>query len=296
MYNKEISFIDDFSEASLSFYPSTTNTDDERTLKLSLSLRTETNNSSLTIRQKITFTLYVLYDLIFYKFNQESKKVLINKIQCLSINRNKVHQDYVEYLCKRIKFKKSEGHKILKNKLFKKFLFIDSSITIFLVDINRKFTDFFNSRNFGKIKIIKSVKDEIKKVVPQKKEKIYYCQTLGLFGVFFYSKYENNDYIRLSSIKIKFNEEDIYKNFIFTKYINEYLIQGYDIEQMIISFLIKKEIYFNLIVYESKSKIKIIFNEDFPPNLIDFFSEERENAYLKESTLYHIFEDYEYLK
>lgn len=284
--NKKSDFFSDFSETNLALYPSTINTDHEDSPKL-ISLSTEKKNNSGLKKEK-SFSLIVLYVLIFYVFGESQK----NFFQYLQIYKNKLLQDYIKYLCENIKHKESEGSKKLKSKLNRNFLFIIPSIGEFLSDISKKFTNFFNSRNFGKIE---SINNNFKTALIQKNEKIYYSRELGNFGLFFYYKYINNNYIKLFSIKVHFKEKDIYKKFLFNKYINEYFLKEYDIEQMIISFLIQKEIYFNIIYYKCKEQNNVnidFYNKEFFSNLIYEELEEKEKAYLEESTLYSAFNEY----
>ena len=290
MIEYKSNFFSYFSETNLSLYPSTINTDYEDTPKLISFVTTKNNNSAL--RKEIPFSLNVLYHLIFYVFGEESQKNFASYFQYFQMDKNKLLRNYIEYLCGNIKHKESEGCKKLRTKLYKNFVFINLSIKEFLSDIYKKFTNFFNSRNFGKIE---SINNNFKTALIQKNKIIYYTRELGSFGLFFHYKYINNDYIKLFSIKIHYKEKDIYKKFLFNKYINEYFLKGYDIEQMIISFLIQKETYFNIIYYKCKEKNNVnidFYNEEFFSNLIAKDLEEKEKAYLEESTLYSSFNEY----
>ena len=290
MIEYKSNFFSYFSETNLSLYPSTINSDYEDTPKLISFVTTKNNNSAL--RKEIHFSLNVLYYLIFYVFGEESQKNFASYFQYFQMDKNILLPNYIEYLCGNIKHTESEGCKKLRTKLYKKFFFINLSINEFLSDIYKKFTNFFNSRNFGKIE---SINNNFKTALIQKNKIIYYTRELGSFGLFFHYKYINNDYIKLFSIKIHYKEKDIYKKFLFNKYINEYFLKEYDIEQMIISFLIQKETYFNIIYYKCKEKNNVnidFYNEEFFSNLIAKELEEKEKAYLEESTLYSAFNEY----
>ena len=122
---------------------------------------------------------------------------------------------------------------------------------------------------------------------------------MGIFNLSFYFNYINNDQcIKLSGIKVAFDEKNEYKKFLFDKYINEYFLKGYDVRQMIISFMIQKEKIFNLVDYnynenikkgpkiESKStKINTFIYDSYSEILIEEYLVLEENNHIHESNL-----------
>ena len=319
---KEGSSFSDYIETFLFFTPSI-DSDNEDILELNLSFKSEDDNSTKksTLKsvncknfnsrkcQKIKSCLLVIYDLYFIIFKNESNKNSFNKSNILKINRNdKNHKDCVNYLCSKINCSKSEYIYEIQKKLNKRFILFDSSIKIFMADINTKFTDFFNATNFNKNNIDNQV--SLKKKVLKKNEKIIYIYNLGLIKFLFNFIYNNNnESIKLSSINLVINEKNEYAKFLFDKYINEYYLKGHNIHQMIVSFLILKEKYFSLFDYdydynkksnkknvsgiEPKITKKNILEYNYDSSiLIELYLLEQENKYINESDFYKNLEVY----
>ena len=255
-----------YSESNILFTPFI-NYDNEDTLELHLSSLSESQNSTQksTIKSKksishennlenVKSNLMIIYDLIYNIFNQESQKDSLY----ININRSNInHKNCINYLCSSIIYKKSDNINNLKKKLNKRFILFDSSINSFLGDINNKFIPFFNATNFNKNKLKEINQISLKKTVEKRISKIIYKFSLGLFNLLFYFNYiSNNQYIKLSGIKVFFDEKNIYQKFLFDKYINEYYLKGYDVQQMIISFMIQKEKIINLVDYNYNKYIK----------------------------------------
>ena len=299
-----------YSELSFFFTPFI-NYDNEDNLELHLSSLNESQNSTQksTIKSKKSnrdenfvenqkSILMVIYDLIFNIFNKESHKDSL--YISININRENInHKNCINYICSSLLYKKYDNINNLIKKLNKRFILFDTSINSFLANFNNEFTPFFNATNFNKNKLIENNQISFKKNVVKKTTNIIYKYSLGLFNLLFYFNYINNDQcIKLSGIKVAFDEKNEYKKFLFDKYINEYFLKGYDVRQMIISFMIQKEKIFNLVDYnynenikkgpkfESKNtKINTFIYDSYSEILIEEYLFLEENNHIHESNL-----------